>query len=73
MKSKLRRRKKLPKCITCEKPIPRSEPDVILQHPRLRGQLYFHKRCALDAYKALIAGKPHSWRITHRHIDPEAN
>ena len=73
MRTKLRRRKKPPRCTSCEKPIPRSEPDVILEHYTAPGRLMFHEWCALDAYKALVSGKSYTWRITHRHINPKAN
>ena len=68
-----RRRKKPPKCVSCSKPIPRSEPDVTLENLNIGGRLYFHERCALDAYKALVGGEPGVWRITHRHIDERMN
>jgi hypothetical protein len=69
-----RRRRKLPKCVHCEKPIPRSEPDVTLERlGSAGGSLMFHERCGLDAYKALIGGESGAWRVVHRHIDAEAN
>jgi hypothetical protein len=54
----LRRRKKLPRCISCEKPILRSEPDVILESLTVGGRLMFHERCALDACMAVVGGEP---------------
>jgi hypothetical protein len=68
-----RNRRKLPRCTSCEKPIPRSEPDVILESLTVGGHLVFHERCALDACMAVIGGEPGAWRLIHRHVDAEAN
>ncbi len=71
-----RRSKKRRRCISCGQHIPHSEPDVTLERlggQNAGGQLHFHERCALDAYKAVVGGDPHAWRLTHRHINPEAN
>jgi len=68
-----RRRQKAPRCTSCGERIPRSEPDVTLEHFEAPGKLYFHERCALDAYKAVVGGAPRVWQLTHRHITPEAN
>jgi len=68
-----RRREKAPRCTTCGQRIPRSEPDVILEHAEKAGRLYFHQRCALDAYRALVAGKPGVWIATARHVDETLN
>ncbi len=68
-----RRRNKGPRCASCGRCIPRSEPDVTLTHHEAAGVLHFHERCAPDAYKAAVKGKPGVWQLTHRHIDPEAN
>jgi hypothetical protein len=39
--------KKLPKCVAYSKPIPRSEPDVVLKtRAGSREKGYFHSRCA---------------------------
>ncbi len=74
MRTKLKRvRKKQRHCVACEQPIPRSEPDAILEDLEASGKLYFHERCALDAYKAVVAGEPSARVLTHRHINPEAN
>ena len=68
-----RRRSKGPRCTTCGERIPRSEPDVTLEHATAPGKLYFHERCALDACKVLVKGKPRTWLLTHRPVDAEAN
>jgi hypothetical protein len=71
-----RRRKKQPRCTSCGGRIPKSEPDVTLERlggSGAGGRHFFRERCGLDAYKALVGGEPHAWRIIHRHIDPEAN
>ena len=68
-----RRRSKAPRCTSCGDRIPRSEPDVTLEHLEAAGKLHFHERCALDAYKAVAGGEPRAWLLTHRHVDAEAN
>jgi len=68
-----RRRNKAPRCTSCGGRIPKSEPDVTLEHAKVPGKLYFHERCALDAYKAVVGGEPLVWLLTHRHVDAEAN
>ena len=69
------RKKRTPhKCVWCEQPISRAEPDAILQD--LKGEKrpgYFHERCSMAAYALVVADEPGAWRLTHRHIDPEAN
>jgi hypothetical protein len=68
-----RRRSKLPRCTKCSQPIPRSEPDVILESLRVGGFLHFHERCGVDAYMAAVGGGPGAWRVYHRHVHAEAN
>jgi hypothetical protein len=68
-----RRKRRPPRCTSCGERIPRSEPDVSLEHHEAPGKLYFHERCALDACTALVRGSPGVWMLTHRHINPEAN
>jgi len=68
-----RRRKKLPHCVNCKQPIPRSEPDVVLEDLKEGGRGYFHERCSMSAYVLLELDEPRAWRITHRHVDAEAN
>ena len=69
-----RKHRNLPRCIHCKQPIPRSEPDVILQDlmgEKLPG--YFHERCSIGAYALAAFDEPGAWRITHRHIDERMN
>ena len=68
-----RKNRKRPRCTSCGERIPRSEPDVTLQHATASGRLMFYERCALDAYKAVVAGEPSAWVLTHRHIDERMN
>jgi hypothetical protein len=68
-----RRKKNLPRCVSCSQPIPRSDPDVLLESLRVGGFLHFHERCGLDACMAVIGGEPGAWRLIHRHVDAEAN
>jgi hypothetical protein len=73
MRTKLKRIHKKPACESCGQPIPRSEPDITLEHLEAPGKRYFHERCALDACRAVVKGKPGVWQLTHRHVDAEAN
>jgi hypothetical protein len=68
-----RRRQRQPRCTFCGGRIPRSEPDVILEHAEAPGRLAFHLRCALPAFRVLVAGKPGVWVATARHVDAKAN
>jgi hypothetical protein len=67
------RRKKLPCCVNCKQPIPRSEPDVLLEDLKEGGRGYFHECCSMSAYVLLELDEPGAWRITHRHVNAEAN
>lgn len=74
MRTKLRRhRKKQRRCVACEQPIPRSEPDAILEDLATGGKVYYHERCSVLGYAMVVADKPGAWRLTHRHINPDAN
>ncbi len=74
MRTKLKRvRKKQHRCVACEQPIPRSEPDAILEDLATGGKVYYHERCSMLAYTLVVAGEPGAWHLTHRHVNPEAN
>ncbi len=66
------------KCAACKKRIPNHEPDLILRRmadsdpTRATLTLLYHERCK-NAALSRAAGDPALWRMTHRHIDPEAN
>ena len=68
-----RRQQKLPKCVACEQPIPSSEPDAVLEDLATSRKVYYHERCSMLAYMMVVLDEPGAWRLTHRHIDPEAN
>jgi hypothetical protein len=67
--------KKRIKCAGCGRRIPDSVPDVMVrkldqEHKR---RFYHQKPTCMGAAKALLLSDPTVWRITFRHIDPEAN
>jgi hypothetical protein len=66
------RRRKLPRCVSCSKAIPRSEPDVVLERLDTGRRVFYHERCSMLAYMIVTLDAPHAWRITHRHVDAEA-
>jgi hypothetical protein len=68
-----RRKRKLPKCVSCSKPIPRSEPDAILEDLATGRKFNYHERCSMSAYIMLELDEPGAWRITHRCIDERMN
>jgi hypothetical protein len=71
-----RRRKKLPRCVACEKPIPRSQPDWVLQRLDTGERVFYHERCHAGAVAgALAVGmlEPGVWILTHRSIEAAAN
>jgi len=66
------------RCAGCRKRIPRSEPDLILrrlseENPTVAAlKLAFHERCK-EAALERITSTPALWRMTHRHVEAEAN
>jgi hypothetical protein len=68
-------RKKLPRCTMCGERVLPQEPAFELEHRTAPGRLHFHERepCGLPAFKALVAGEPGAWTLTHRCPDVEAN
>jgi hypothetical protein len=74
MRTKLRRhKKKLLRCASCSRAIPRSEPDAILEDLATGKKVYYHERCSMLAYMMLSLDEPGAWRITHRHVDERMN
>lgn len=70
-----RKRKKLPKCMGCDKPILKQEPDVELKEIGETGfgkAVYYHPKCAAGAY-VMVMLEPGAWLITHRHVDEGMN
>jgi hypothetical protein len=67
-----------PRCAGCGRRIPRSEPDLILRRmdadnpTRTALKLAYHERCK-DAVLQRIVDTPALWRMTHRHVEAEAN
>jgi hypothetical protein len=67
-----------PRCSGCGRRIPRSEPDLILRrmsedNPTVTAlKLVYHERCK-DAVLQRITSTPALWRMTHRHVEAEAN
>jgi hypothetical protein len=67
-----------PRCASCKKPIPRSEPDLILRRMdpddpmRTALRLVYHVRCQGAALKR-AAATPALWHMTCRHVEAEAN
>jgi hypothetical protein len=62
-----RRRKDLPHCTMCGQRVLPQEPTFELAHRTAPGRLLFHEheRCGLPAFKALVAGEPLEWTLTH--------
>jgi hypothetical protein len=67
------------KCSGCGRRIPRSEPDLILRRMdpdnpmRTALRLVYHERCWPSAAGRVSESPPALWRMTHRHIEAEAN
>jgi hypothetical protein len=70
-----RRRKKQHRCTSCGERIFVHEPRLELEHATAPGRLHFHEgeACGLDPFRALVAGAPGAWKITHRRVNAEAN
>jgi hypothetical protein len=67
-----------PRCSGCGRRIPRSEPDLILRRyspdaRRVELRRAYHERCKDAALEHVQGAKPALWRLTHRHIEAEAN
>lgn len=65
-----RRRKKVPKCAACEKPIPRFVPDTVLVEYATGKKRFYHVRCA-PAMGKLV--KPGVYHLIYRDVNPETN
>lgn len=71
-----RRNKKLPRCVACEKLIPRPEPDWVLQRLDTGERVFYHERCHAGAVAGAMAVgmlEPGVWILTHRSIEATAN
>ena len=68
-----RRKNKRRRCVACDHPISRAEPDAIFEDLATGGRVYYHERCSMLAYMMVTLDEPGAWRLTHRHINPEAN
>jgi hypothetical protein len=64
-----------PRCTSCGQRVLPQEPVFALEHRTALGRLLFHEeeRCGLPAFKALVAGEPGAWTLTHRPPDVEMN
>ena len=70
-----RNRRKRRHCTSCGGRIFDHEPRLELEHAAAAGRLHFHEgeQCGLNPFRALVAGAPGAWAITHRRVNAEAN
>jgi hypothetical protein len=66
-----RRHKRLPKCVSCDKPISRSEPDYVLVDHATQRKRFFHTRCGPAMGELVKPGGAYS--VFYRDVNLEAN